>query len=346
MATSIITSEINDPTGGSIANIKVVARLLPRPCYETATGIELSAAIQTTTDASGQWSLTLIETASITPSDSVYEIIEYLPDRLGGPVKTKIQVGANNASLYASMVSTPVASDTDVFLTQAAGDARYVQSPGTLATVGNISESRPADASAAGVLNTYARGDHKHDREQVSGTAAARAALSGTDLYAGLRFLETDTSKVKVYTGSAWVTIAYLGAWDTYTPTLAQGSSTNITKTIHRASYRQLGLEVTLHLDLAATAAGQVGTAITITLPVTAATPGVGMIHGQTGCYIKIAGTQYSGTVVIEAGALTQLKFIRTDVSVTNYMGIDPSAALASGDSIGLSFSYLAAAAA
>lgn len=35
----------------------------------------------------------------------------------------------------------------------------------------------------------------------------------------GMVIYETDTDKVLAYSGSAWVAVAYLGQWDTYTPT-------------------------------------------------------------------------------------------------------------------------------
>lgn len=224
MATSIISSEINDPTGAPLLNVKVVARLLPRPCYETATGIELAGTYTTYTDVQGQWSMTLTETASITPAGSVYEITEYLPDRYGGPVKSRIQVGSANTTLFASLVAVPVASDATSYLTQAAADARYVQSPGSFAVVGNITDSRPADTASAGVLNTYARGDHKHDREQVSGSTAALAALTGTDVYAGLPVLDTTTKLVQMHDGSAFRTIGRARA---FTPNGQWSRSTN-----------------------------------------------------------------------------------------------------------------------
>lgn len=204
MATSIITSEINDGAGASIAGVQVVARLLPRPCFETSTGIELAAITSTTTDSNGQWSLTLTETASITPSGSYYEITEYVPDRYGGPVKNVIQVGAANASMYASLVTSPPAQSVATFLTQTAGDARYAPLGTSFATT---AESRPGDAASAGSGTDIARANHVHDREQVYGTAADRAALTGTDLYEGLRYHETDTDKFWQYINSAWTQV-------------------------------------------------------------------------------------------------------------------------------------------
>ena len=227
MAVSTISSEINDGAGGSIANVRVVARLLPRPAFETATGIVLAATLEATSDAAGQYSFVLTETASITPSDSYYEIIEYVPDRYGGPVKHTIQVGAANTTVYASLVSAPPAPAVATYLTQTSADARYVQSPGSFGASGDLSTINPDDAASGGALSTYPRSDHQHaiatviagdsrpgdaasegaatsfprsdhvhDRETQRGTAAVLAALSGTDLIIGYPYVTSDATNI------------------------------------------------------------------------------------------------------------------------------------------------------
>ena len=225
MATSTISGTIQDPTGAALSGVTVVARILPRPAFVTATGVELAPLYSTTTNGSGVYALTLTRTADITPAESFYEITEYIPDRYGGPVKHVIQVGSGAASVYASLVSAPPATATDVYLTQASADARYVASPGSFAAVGSITESRPGDAAAAGVLSTYSRGDHKHDREQVSGTTAQIAALTGTDLFTGLVVHDTTTKLVQQYDGSAFRTIGRARA---FTPNAQWSRATNL----------------------------------------------------------------------------------------------------------------------
>ncbi len=203
MSTSVITNRITDSSGTALANVQVTCVLRPRPAFVTATGVELSSILSTTTDSNGDWSLTLTETADITPSASYYEITERIPERYGGLVTHRIQVGANGATVLASLVSTPPASAAaNTYLTQEAADLRYVQAPGSFAVVGNIADSRPSDASAAGVLSTYARGDHKHSRERDAGTTVQRAALSGVELYKGRRYYDTDLGSLLVYYGA------------------------------------------------------------------------------------------------------------------------------------------------
>jgi len=196
VSTTTISGTIQDPTGAALSGVTVVARILPRPAFVTATGVELAPLYSTTTNGSGVYSLTLTCTADITPAGSFYEITEYIPDRYGGPVKHVIQVGASPATVYASLVSAPPATDTSTYLTQAAADARYVQSPGSFAAAGTIADSRPGDAAAAGVAATYARGDHVHDRETQRGTAATISALSGTDLIQGYPYVTTDANNI------------------------------------------------------------------------------------------------------------------------------------------------------
>lgn len=66
------------------------------------------------------------------------------------------------------------------------------------------------------------------------GTAAARAALTGSDLWDGLAFFETDTSRLYYRVSSAWV--LWMSGWESYTPT-----GTNISGGTLTAKFRRLG---------------------------------------------------------------------------------------------------------
>lgn len=162
MATSIITGVVTDPAGTPLENIGVKCRLLPRPAYLTATGAELSLTVETTSDSNGQYQFTLTETADITPADSFYEITEYIPPRYGGAVKHIIQVGANAASVLASLVSSPPSPEQNVYLTQAAGDARYVLGPASFGGAGDVTTIEPDDTADAGSVDAFSRIDHRH----------------------------------------------------------------------------------------------------------------------------------------------------------------------------------------
>lgn len=107
MAVSTITGTIQDPTGTALSGVTVVARLIPRPCFVTATGVEIAPQYSTTTNGSGVYTLSLTRTSDLTPANSRYEITEYIPDRYGGPIKHIITVGASSATVYASLIAAP-----------------------------------------------------------------------------------------------------------------------------------------------------------------------------------------------------------------------------------------------
>jgi putative SOS response-associated peptidase YedK len=196
MATSIITHTITGPTGTALSAVPVIIRLVPRGAFRTADGSEVAPTYVTTTNASGVWSATLERNSGISPANSFYEVEQQLSPAQGGPRKYTFQVGAGNATLFASLISPIPDTAAAGYITQASADARYVLSPGSYATVGNIADSRPNDSAAAGVLTTYARGDHMHDRETQRGTAATLAALTGTDLIQGQAVVTTDANNI------------------------------------------------------------------------------------------------------------------------------------------------------
>lgn len=204
MATSTISNTLTDASGNGLAEVEVIVRLVPRGAFRTDTGTEIAPIVRTTTDVNGAWSLVLEEQANITPSNSFYEVEERIPNRYGGPRKHTFEVGASNATLHASLVTPIPDMPTANYLTQTAADARYVLAPGSFGST--PSESRPNDAGSGGVATSYSRSDHTHDREQRYGTAAARAALTGTDLFEALEYRETDgLDKLFVYRAAAWL---------------------------------------------------------------------------------------------------------------------------------------------
>jgi hypothetical protein len=162
VATSVISSRISDPAGTGIPNVLVKCRLYPRPAYATSTGYELAATLETTTESDGDYSFTLTETADITPAESYYVITEHIPERYGGQVKHVIQVGAADATVLESLVAVPPAPQQQVFLTQAAADARYAYGDGSgFGVVGDM-DAQVFDGETAGILATAARIDHVH----------------------------------------------------------------------------------------------------------------------------------------------------------------------------------------
>ena len=126
------------------------------------------------------------------------------------------------------------------------------------------------------------------------------------------------------------------GAWNSYTPTLAQGASSNIAKTITYAKYLQFGKLVICQIYLVATGAGTAGSDITVTLPVTAARSG-GMIG--TGAYVDAGFTVYAAIAVFASTTTVTLQRNESGAGI----GTDPNIAVASGDSFQCTLLYEAA---
>lgn len=80
-----ITNTLTDARGNPIQGARVVAQLYPTGLtYLRADGVELLPSLETTTDASGNWSLTLEQNAGITPNGVVYQITETYSDLSSG----------------------------------------------------------------------------------------------------------------------------------------------------------------------------------------------------------------------------------------------------------------------
>ena len=65
-------------------------------------------------------------------------------------------------------------------------------------------------------------------------------------------------------------TLALYGTMTSFTPTISQGASSNISKTVANAKYIQQGPLCHFWVDLTMTAAGTAGSAVVMTLPLTA----------------------------------------------------------------------------
>jgi hypothetical protein len=124
-----------------------------------------------------------------------------------------------------------------------------------------------------------------------------------------------------------------------YTPTLAQGASSNIAKTINEARYVRVGSWVFWWVHLSATAAGTSGAAVTWTLPVTASGHATSSNVGAALFYDASGSTRYQGGAELVS---TTTVGISADGAYTGLLGANPSLAVASGDIIRASGYYLA----
>lgn len=119
---------------------------------------------------------------------------------------------------------------------------------------------------------------------------------------------------------------ALAGAWTSYTPTLAQGGTGNISKTVTYAKYIRVGKFVVCQWRLSATGTGTAGASITASLPFQAAQSSLTI---GSGAYSD-GGTVYSG--VAQLDSTTTCGLARTDLTWTTLIGAEPSIAVASGD--------------
>ncbi len=130
-------------------------------------------------------------------------------------------------------------------------------------------------------------------------------------------------------------------AWTAYTPTLVQSGT--VTKTVTYAKYTQVGKTVTAQIVLAAAGAGTANAKVTVTLPVTAATMqsqpiGTGYISDASVVFT------YPGLAVMDSTTTVAMLDSSQQTAVrSGQTGATFSAALASGDSIGLFLVYEAA---
>ena len=139
-----------------------------------------------------------------------------------------------------------------------------------------------------------------------------------------------------VYTNFEWLNPVLA----TYTPTLSQGASSNIAKTVNRADYMRVGLIVFVWVHLSPTASGTSGSAWTVTLPVTAATSPGGHVIGSA----WIANTSVSPPNRVCGVSLVSTTTVNFVVdSENNYYGVTPNDAIASGDGLLFHATYRAA---
>jgi hypothetical protein len=123
-------------------------------------------------------------------------------------------------------------------------------------------------------------------------------------------------------------------AWTSYTPTLSQGTSTNISKTIVYAKYARLGKIVHANIRMIAAGTGQATAPVFVSLPITAASSAVpvGTVDFFDGNVTNYVGFAY-------AGSTTTVGLV-THNNGENYLGTNPSLGVAVNDIINLSICY------
>lgn len=126
----------------------------------------------------------------------------------------------------------------------------------------------PADAADMSEIADYAAtiGNTRAD------TNAVRLGLTGSDLWDGLAFAETDTTITYLRVAGTWV--PWLSPWITYTPTVTGITLGTGGTLVARHRYMHGKVEVSYIVTLGS-AGFAVGTLPTITFPVTAIAPAI-----------------------------------------------------------------------
>lgn len=119
-----------------------------------------------------------------------------------------------------------------------------------------------------------------------------------------------------------------IGGWQTWTPTVSQGTSTNISKTVTYARYKIVGGSYVAQCSVAISGTGDDGNPIKISLPFETAEDN--QFCGFFGCYINALVKVFIGGAVSQDGGTT-IVGSRDNSNPANYMGQDPNVAVNAG---------------
>jgi hypothetical protein len=123
-------------------------------------------------------------------------------------------------------------------------------------------------------------------------------------------------------------------AWQTFSPVVSQGVSTNISKTVDYSSYSRSANTCSWNCLLSLTGTGTTANSITLSLPIAAAVPQYAVIGTAL---IKRSSTQYVLAAVISDSESTKVAF---QSNAAGLAGVDPVFALAPDDVISISATY------
>lgn len=207
------TSTISNNLGAANAGINVTARLRPFPGFRISDSSSAPDTYTTTADASGAWSLALEEQANITPWGTYYEIEEERTLANGGPLIRAAVVGANNATLMASLVTPPTGSipTTASLLTQATGDARYLLTGAFLPVTADGLQYVTAGGSDANSGLSWGAAKATLAAAQTALPAGGGIIMCGKGSFAG-QFLFDRSNVLVIGMGRELTKIVYTGA--------------------------------------------------------------------------------------------------------------------------------------
>lgn len=152
--------------------------------------------------------------------------------------------------------------------------------------------------------------------------------------------------QLQQWTGASWTILddsRGIGAWQSYTPQVDQGASTDIGKTVGYAKFIQVGKTVTARVRMDMTASGSAGSVVSVTAPVPCISA-VATNYVQVGSgaiYDASATTRYLANIQFQNDT-SKMTFIG-DWSANSSWGGTPNIALGSGDQIAFQITYEAA---
>ena len=168
----------------------------------------------------------------------------------------------------------------------------------------------------------------------IYATTAARTTAIPSP-FVGQRAFITATNVNTQYNGTAWVEVAPIGTWTTFTPQLRTGA-TNVASTNNYGRYIVQGKTVTAQAKVTATAGGTASGAIKLSIPT-----GTAVIAGDStiGTYlIKDTGTAYytGAAMSVETGYVSGQAYGSADSMGAN----TPAMTIAVGDVVSYAVVY------
>ena len=185
----------------------------------------------------------------------------------------------------------------------------------------------------AAQLNTNVRDNTLAGGPIYATTVARDAAITAP--FVGQRAFISGTLINTQYNGTAWVEVAPIGTWTTFTPQLRTGA-TNVASTNNYGRYIVQGKMITAQAKVTATAVGTASGAIKLSIPTGTA---VNVVDSTIGSYlIKDTGTAYytGAAGIVEAGYVSGQAYNSADNMGAN----TPAMTIAVGDVVSYAVVY------
>jgi hypothetical protein len=122
----LISNTIRDVNGNVVPNVQVVFDLIPPGAFRSSDHSEVASRYTTTTDANGNYSVSVEQNATLNPVGTYYKITEKLPDSAGGYRYWNVLAAGSAVDVMSGLTTPPASPGAMVdYLTKAEGDALY-----------------------------------------------------------------------------------------------------------------------------------------------------------------------------------------------------------------------------